>query len=52
MTKSVVAIGLALASLISLSACANTANGLAKDGREAGNALDVSTHRIFKAGAN
>jgi predicted small secreted protein len=52
MTKSAVAIAIALTSLIGLSSCANTANGLAKDGREAGNALDASTHRILKAGAN
>ncbi|OWV92590.1 entericidin [Rhizobium sp. R72] len=52
MTKSAVAIAIALASLISLSSCANTANGLAKDGREASSALDASTHRILKAGAN
>jgi len=52
MTKSAVAIAVALTSLVGLSSCANTANGLAKDGREAGNALDASTHRILKAGAN
>ncbi|MCS0460103.1 MULTISPECIES: hypothetical protein [Rhizobium] len=52
MTKSAVAIAIALASLIGLSSCANAANGLARDGREAGNALDASTHRVLKAGAN
>ncbi|MCS4092257.1 MULTISPECIES: entericidin [unclassified Rhizobium] len=52
MTKSAVIIVLALSSLVSLSSCANTANGLAKDGREASSALDQSTHRILRAGAN
>ncbi|KQV66377.1 hypothetical protein [Rhizobium sp. Root1220] len=46
------AIAIALVSLFALSSCANTANGLAADGRQASNALDESTHRILKAGAN
>jgi predicted small secreted protein len=41
-----------VAVLLALSSCANTANGLAKDGRDASHALDASTHRILKAGAN
>lgn len=46
------AIAIAITSLLALSSCANTANGLAKDGREASKALDASTHRVLKAGAN
>jgi predicted small secreted protein len=46
------AIAIAITSLMALSSCANTANGLAKDGREASKALDASTHRVLKAGAN
>ncbi|WP_040676554.1 hypothetical protein [Rhizobium mesoamericanum] len=52
MSKSALAIAIAFVSLIGLSSCANTANGLAKDGRQASSALDASTHRILKAGAN
>jgi predicted small secreted protein len=46
------AIAIAITSLLALSSCANTANGLARDGREASKALDASTHRVLKAGAN
>ncbi|KRB51955.1 entericidin [Rhizobium sp. Root708] len=47
-----VSIAIILASLLSLTSCANTANGLAKDGKAAGQALDDSTHRVLKAGAH
>lgn len=46
------AVAIAMTSLLALSSCANTANGLAKDGRQMGNALDDSTHRVLKAGQN
>ncbi|MBW9117844.1 entericidin [Rhizobium cauense] len=52
MTRVTVSFAIALATIVGLSSCANTANGLAKDGREASNALDASTHRILTAGAN
>ncbi len=48
-TSAIAAILLFLA--IPLSSCGNTANGLAKDGRESSHALDDATHRIFSAGA-
>lgn len=50
MTRLTVAI--AITSLLALSSCANTANGLAKDGRQMGNAVDNSTHRVLKAAQN
>jgi predicted small secreted protein len=34
-----------------LSSCANTARGLAEDGRDTSHALDNATHRILGAGA-
>jgi predicted small secreted protein len=46
------AVAIVLTSLLALSSCANTANGLAKDGRQMGNAVDDSTHRVLKAGQN
>jgi predicted small secreted protein len=46
------AVAMAITSVLALSSCANTANGLAKDGRDASKALDASTHRVLKAGAN
>ncbi|WP_111563287.1 entericidin [Rhizobium sp.] len=52
MTRFAAAIAIALTSLLALSSCANTANGLAKDGRQMGNAVDDSTHRVLKAGQN
>lgn len=52
MTRFAAAVAIALASLLALSSCANTANGLAKDGRQMGNAVDESTHRVLKAGQN
>lgn len=46
------AVAIAITSLLALSSCANTANGLAKDGRQMGNAVDNSTHRVLKAAQN
>lgn len=48
-TPALAALVLCLAGL--LSSCGNTANGLAKDGRETSHALDNATNRVLSAGA-
>ncbi|MEK1931330.1 MAG: entericidin [Pararhizobium sp.] len=50
MSKVVIAV--ACLSLLTLSACGNTAHGLKQDGVQASNALDDATHRVAKANAN
>ncbi|AVA26633.1 entericidin [Rhizobium sp. LEGMi198b] len=44
-----VSLATAMLVLLTLSSCANTVKGMAKDAKETGQAMDSSTHRVLKA---
>ncbi|MBB4571580.1 putative small secreted protein [Rhizobium leucaenae] len=47
-----VSLAAAMLALLTLSSCANTVKGMAKDAKDTGQAMDSSTHRVLKASSN
>ncbi|WFU06740.1 entericidin (plasmid) [Rhizobium sp. CB3171] len=47
-----ISLATAISVFLTLSSCANTAKGMAKDAKETGQAMDSSTHTVLKAGAS